>query len=637
MSVIESHRNHQPRLLFFYGLFGLMLVVLTVGLGYRQLIRSASYSERERLQNQRRVLVPGPRGNIYDREGTLLVGNRPRFAAVIFLSDPEIRMAFRSEYIRLVRDLRDREIPLAGRDLETEARVTVIQVYLDQLNRILNRGASIDSRKLNRHFAQQPLLPFTILDDLEPEEFALLVEQIPVESPIQVYSEPTRYYPYGSSAAHTLGYVVSGLDLPESDLPGKDLTTFISKGTFGRNGLEKAFDTLLQGETGGEIWIVDPAGFQVERIRRELPVQGNPLTTSLDIDLQTVGENAFGDRQGALVALDVHTGEVLAMVSKPDYDLNDLTPFISREVFARINDEGAWLNRAAQGLYPPGSIFKVLTAIAGIRAGVINENSTALCTGYLRVGGRNFPCHNRRGHGEVNLSDALRVSCNVFFYKYGLETGIDNISAEARRFGLDQQTGIEIPSEATAMIVPSREWKKEHQNMPWFPGDTANTSIGQGFFRVTPLQMACVAASLARNQTRTTPTLLRTLPESVRSVPASQPIGIDPRLYAMVIDGMEQAAQIGTARLAKIPGIRMAAKTGTAQVRTPEGTLELAWFMAFAPIENPEIAIALVVVGEEPDESNGGGLIAGPVAKQVLQRYFEKHPQPGTLQLAGSR
>jgi len=634
MSVIESHRNQKPRLLFFYGLFAAMFVVLGLGLAYRQLIRSAAYSESERLQNQRRILIPGPRGNIYDREGKLLVGNRPRFAAVLFLSDPEIRKGFRAEYLRLVRDLRARGEPLTGRGLETEARVSVIHTYLDQLNAIIKRGATVDGRKLNRHFAQQPLLPYTLLDDLEPEEFALLIEQLPVESPIQIYSSPTRYYPYGSSAAHTLGYVVSGLDLPETDLPGKDLTTFISKGTFGRNGLERTFDHLLQGQTGGEIWIVDPAGFQVERVRRKLPVQGNPLNTSLDIDLQIVGEQAYGDRQGALVALDVKTGEVLAMVSKPDYDLNDLTPYISREVFRHIDEEGAWLNRAAQGLYPPGSLFKVITAIAGLRAGVITPESTAICNGYFQVGGRRFPCHNRHGHGEVYLRDAIRVSCNVFFYKYGIETGIDRLSAEARRFGLDSQTGIEIPSEASAMIVPSRIWKKEHQNMPWFPGDTANTSIGQGFFRVTPLQMACVVASLARNQTRTRPTLLRRLPEEVPSMPGNQAIGLDPTLYHLLIDGMEQAAQLGTARLAKIPGIRIAAKTGTAQVRTPRGTLELAWFMAFAPIQDPQVALALVVVGEEPDESNGGGMIAGPIAKKVLQRYFEKHPQPGNFRLA---
>ena len=170
--------------------------------------------------------------------------------------------------------------------------------------------------------------------------------------------------------------------------------------------------------------------------------------------------------------------------------------------------------------------------------------------------------------------------------------------------------------------------------MPWFPGDTANTSIGQGFFRITPLQMACVVASLARNQTRTRPTLLRRLPDEVPPIPGNQAIGLDPALFNLVLEGMEQAAQLGTARLAKIPGVRIAAKTGTAQVRTPRGTLELAWFMAFAPIQDPEIALALVVVGEEPDQSNGGGLIAGPIAKQVLQRYFEKHPQPGDYRVA---
>ena len=634
MSVIETHRNKKPRLLFFYGLFAAMFVVLALGLAYRQLLHSATYSERERLQNQRRILVPGPRGDIFDREGTLLVGNRPRFAAALFLSDPDIRKAFRAEYIRLVRDLRDHKLPLTGQDLETDARVAVIQVYLDLLNTIINRGATVDGGKLNRHFTQQPLLPFTLLDDLESEEFALLIEQLPVESPIQIFSSPTRYYPYGSSAAHTLGYVASGLDLPESTLPGRDLTTFISKGTFGRNGLERTFDGLLQGQTGGEIWIVDPAGFQVERIRRELPIQGTALNTSLDVDLQTAGEQAYGDRQGALVALDVKTGEILAMVSKPDYDLNDLTPYISHDVFRRIEDEGAWLNRATQGLYPPGSIFKIITAIAGLRVGAITAESTAICTGSFKVGKRRFPCHNRIGHGEVDLRDAIRVSCNVFFYKYGLKTGIDNLSAEARRFGLDRQTGIEIPSEASAMLVPSRAWKEENRNMPWFPGDTANTAIGQGFVRVTPLQMACVVASIARNQTRTQPTLLHRLPDEVRPIPENQAIGLDQAFYNLLIEGMEQAAQLGTARLAKIPGIRIAAKTGTAQVSTPRGTLELAWFMAFGPVQNPEIALALVVVGEEPDESNGGGLIAGPIAKQVLGCYFKKHPQPGNYQLA---
>ena len=170
--------------------------------------------------------------------------------------------------------------------------------------------------------------------------------------------------------------------------------------------------------------------------------------------------------------------------------------------------------------------------------------------------------------------------------------------------------------------------------MPWFPGDTANTSIGQGFFRVTPLQMACLVASVARKETRTQPTLLRRLPDEAPSIPENQAIGLDEVLFNLLLEGMEQAAQLGTARLAKISGIRIAAKTGTAQVGTPDGTLELAWFMAFGPIQNPEIAVALVVVGEEPDQSNGGGLIAGPIAKQVLQHYFDKHPQPGNYQLA---
>jgi penicillin-binding protein 2 len=626
--MLESHVNTDPRLRFFYGVVMLLMLWLTIGLGYRQLFGQETYSEREKLQSQRRILIPGPRGDIFDREGRLLVGNRPRFSAVIYLSDRHVRSEFRREYIRVVREARDRKEPIQREGLEAQVRAGVVQRYLDDINQLAGRADTVDSAVLDRHFQRQPLLPFPLADDLTPEQFARLLEQIPVGSPLQLQCGATRYYPFGSAASHTLGYVVSSLDLPEANVPGRELTTFASRGSFGRNGLERRFDPVLQGETGGEIWIVDPAGFQVERVEFQAPVKGQDLVTSLDVDLQMVAERAFGQRRGALAALDVETGEVLALVSKPDYDLNDLTPFIPRTVFNRINEDGAWLNRAAQGLYPPGSTFKIISAIAGLRVGAFTPEAKVNCTGYYQVAGRRFPCHNRRGHGEVDLREALRASCNVYFYHFGLATGADNIAAEARRFNLHQATGVELPFETRGMLVPDTKWKRETIGESWFPGDTANFSIGQGFLRNSPLQIAAAVASFARNESVTRPTLLRRSAAEVPAAAGNAPLGLSESDRQAIIEGMERAVESGTARMTRLPNIRIAAKTGTAQVRTAQGTLELAWFVAFAPVENPTIAVALVVEGREPDEANAGGLIAAPIGRQVLERYFAKHPLP---------
>ena len=291
--IVESYKPQQPRILFFHFLVAGMVLVLTSGLAYRQISRSGEYDERERLQNQRRVLVPGPRGNIYDRSGRLLVGNRPRFAVTLALD--ELRREFRAEYINVVRRYREGEeaglIAPADRPsadhLEQIARAQVVQRYLDQVNRLLGCDEKVDVRDLERHFQQQLLLPYILLDDLRPEEYARLIEQLPVQSPLQVYTSSTRYYPYGSAAAHTLGFIGLSDIVSSEEVPGDDLRTYAFKSTIGRDGLELRFDERLQGETGGAIYRVDPAGFPVNQpLRQHLSVQGRDLATSLDIDLQ---------------------------------------------------------------------------------------------------------------------------------------------------------------------------------------------------------------------------------------------------------------------------------------------------------------------------------------------------------------
>jgi len=636
--LIETHSARNPRLLFFHGIIVGMVLLLVGGLVYRQLFKSVLYNERERLQNQRRVIFPGPRGNIYDRDGSVLVGNRPRFSVVLDLA--RLRGEFRTEYKKIERNYStmDRAERPTPEQLERIARSSVAQRYLDKLNFILNRNETVRIPELNRHVNQTLLLPYVLLDDLAPEEYARLIERLPVASPLQVYTSSTRYYPYNSAAAHTLGFIGADSNPEAEDFGDEDLLTFKMKGSSGRTGLEKVFDEQLQGETGGAVYRVDPAGYKVDRpIEQRRPVQGHNITTSLDIDLQLAAEEAIGDRTGAAVALDVRTGEVLVLASKPDYDLNSFVPRLSSEAALKIESEGAWFNQAISGAYPPGSTFKIVTTIAGLRSDALIPNQIiANCTGRVMVGNRVFTCDNGIGHhGEQDLAHAIGDSCDIYFYEAGRLIGPELIAAEARRFHLDQRTGIELAGETTRMLIPDPAWKQRTQKEAWFPGDTANMAIGQGAIDVTPLQMACFAASVARNETYTKPTLLH---DPLAPVQHTESIGLTPAQRATLLEGLEGCTTYGTGHYLttiaslRIPGVRIAGKTGTAQKRVRQGdkvgTINCAWFICFAPLEKPEIAIAVMLEGDRIDESYGGGFNAAPVADSILKKYFEKRSQP---------
>ncbi len=629
---IETHSARNPRLLFFHGAVVFMVLLLVGGLIYRQLFHTELYSERERLQNQRRIIIPGPRGNILDREGRILVGNRPRFSVVLNLA--ELRGELRTETSRIIHNYRDydkADRPDAD-ELAHIARVSVAQRYLDKVNFILGREESVRMDDLSRHFSQSLLLPYVLLDDLSPEEYARLIEHLPVNSPLQVYTSSTRNYPYGSAASHVLGYTGVNDDPVAEDFPGEDLLTFKMKGAFGRDGLEKEFDEHLEGESGGAIYRVDPAGYKESKPFEQRPVQGHNLTTSLDIDLQTTAEEAIGDQTGVAIALDVHTGEVLVLASKPDFDLNKFVPRLSSEAAKEIEDAGAWVDQAISGAYPPGSTFKIVTTIAGLRSGAITpDRIIADCEGSVRIGNKTFYCDNGEGrHGELKLPAAIATSCDIYYYEAGRLTTPERIAEEARRFHLDQKTGIELPGETGRMLIPDPAWKQEKQNEKWFPGDTANMAIGQGFVLVSPLGMACFAASVARNELYTKPTLLHDPNAPKQHAP---PIGLTPGERAALLEGMEGCTTFGTASiitkpLYKIPGVRIAGKTGTAQKRVTRdgktGNINYAWFICFAPLENPEVAVAVMIEGNEVGESTAGGLYSAPIANKILAKYFEK-------------
>ena len=386
---------------------------------------------------------------------------------------------------------------------------------------------------------------------------------------------------------------------------------------------------MSRGSSGSEIWRVDPLGFQNTRLEQITPKQGTNLITSIDINLQLAAETALGERAGAAIALDIHSGEVLTLVSHPDYNPNELSPFIPRKTFETINERGAWLNRAIQLSYPPGSTFKLITSIAGLRNASIDAQTAHNCQGIQRVGNRAFRCHAHYGHGVTDLPAAIERSCNVFYYRTGLAIGIDVLSAEAERFGLNQKTGIELPFETGRLVVPSKTWKRQQEIGGWMPGDTANTAIGQGFLLQTPLQMATVIASIARGETRTQPTLRALSHQDAQRVEhGGESIGLTPTQTRLLWEGMERVVgPDGTGRLIQIDGFRIAGKTGTADFRAHGKEVNLAWFVGFAPVQNPQIAVAVMIEGTRENQNYQGGSTAGPLAKDIFLQFIKHYPE----------
>jgi penicillin-binding protein 2 len=645
MRTFDFHKGFNFRLALLVGLVAGASLTLIMGLVWRQLIAAQPYEAIERRQTERRIILPGPRGAIYDRHGRLLVGNRPHYSAAVYLDD--LRPDFRKTYSKMIRAERkrlafeqqsrnpkfsDTETPPPAPDyhaIQWEARLHVIQKQLDHIQAITGLKKELSRKKIIRHYNEKRLLPLRLVEDLSPQHYAQLIDQITVSSPIKIHTSTARYYPYKRAAAHTLGYVLE-IDPDRSKFEASELKTFTFKAKQGKTGLEHAFNASLSGTAGTEIWRVDPLGFQDTRLQQSIPQQGSDLITSLDIDLQLAAETALGSRAGAAVAVDIHSGEILALASKPDYNLNELSPYIPQSTFNAINEQGAWLNRAVQLAYPPGSTFKLITSIAGLASGLIDlDNCEVNCTGSYRVGNRKFHCHARHGHGVTDLAKAIETSCNVFYYEHGLKIGIDRISQTAKLFGLHQPTGIELPYETQRIVVPSKEWKRAQIGAGWVPGDTANTAIGQGYLLVTPLQMAACIASIARGETRTQLTLQAMSPDSLKVLQhGGRALPLNAQQKAQLWAGMQRVVgPNGTGRIVQIKDFPIAGKTGTADFRAHGQEVNLAWFIGFAPANNPQIAVAVMVEGTLASHSYHGGSTAGPIAKDIFLEYIEKYPE----------
>jgi penicillin-binding protein 2 len=586
--IYEDLRVVQARL----GVMQFVVLSLVTGLmaffWYLQVLRGRHYRDLAENNRSRLVNIAAPRGPLLDRNGRVLVENRPSFNLVL---TPEHSEDLDATIVRLGRVLQMGEAQIRERIARRGATFRRVVVKSDATAEDV---ATIEARRLE--------LP---------------------ETGVEVV--PLRSYPLAEAAAHALGRVG---EVTERQLQTAEFAGFEPGDLVGQAGIESQYNRSLTGRDGFRRVVVNSRGLEVDTAEREPPVDGPSLTLTLDMDLQKAMERAFAGRPGSAVALDPETGEILAINSTPAYDPNDFTSGVDATIWdgLRKDPETPLVNRVIQGQYAPGSLFKVVMALAALQEGVITPSTTFYCPGYLSIYNTVFRCHKAAGHGVMDVHRALTQSCNVFFYQVGVRLEIERIARYARLMGLGDLTGVDLPHEATGLI-PDPQWKKRVQRANWFAGETVSVAIGQGQVTVTPLQMARVAAMVANGGRLVRPHLVRAVGGASVPQETSVVVGLKPEVLAVVRDGMWAVVnEHGTAWRTELPGLDVCGKTGSAQVvahsRFARGGVTHAmiphgWFIGFAPKEHPRIAMAVMV-----EHGGSGGEAAVPVARQILEEFF---------------
>ena len=562
-------------------------------------LRTLSENNRVRLKR-----VSATRGLIYDRTGQLLVENRPSFDVVMVPEDA-----------RHPQDVLSR----LGGFLQQE--------MADARQALASASAS-----------HRPPFENVVLRRDVDWDTLVAVETRQIELPgVSMLIGPRRNYLYGTLAAPLLGYVG---EVNVDELARR--TGYQMGDTIGKYGLEKFWEERLRGENGGQQIEVDAFGRKL-RVLDEVPeVPGENIHLTLDLGLQHTAEQAMGDHEGSIVVLNPADGAVLAMVSKPAFDPNLFATGITEDAWrSLINDPLHPLNnKAIQGQYPPGSTFKIVVATGALEENIINPFQRIFCRGSLHFGNREFRCWKKGGHGWVNLHEAIVGSCDVYFYQVGSRLGVDGIAEYAKRYGLGQVTEIALDDEKAGRI-PTTQWKRQRYGEPWYPGETLSVAVGQGYVTATPLQMANLIAMVAAGGVRHRPHYIAKLATPDQEPPnAAQlddrvtKLGVRAstlsQLQAALRDVVE--SERGTGKKARVEGIEVAGKTGTSQtvrlktdkkvnqLLLPREQRDHAWFVAFAPFNAPEVAVACLI----EHAGGGGGAMAAPVVQQVLSYYFAR-------------
>ena len=572
---------------------------------YNLQISNYNYYLEESLGNQMRLLPITPiRGKIFDRNGKLIAGNQLSYK---FTLTPE-----------------------------KTKNISKTLLLLKKYNFINDKDIDIFNKN-KKHYKKFHSIPLKYkLNEKQIAKFLVSNQFIGVD--IEFYFQ--RIYPYNDSSVHVIGYV-SKMNKEDKDFYNKE--DYLGTSFVGKAGIEKQYELLLHGKNGRKQIERNVTGRVVSTKIIQKTKKGSDLYLSIDLDLQKKAESLLKGKRGAIVAIDVQNGEVLAMVSTPIYNPNWFINGISHKNYKKLrtSKDIPQLNRAIQGLYPPGSTIKPMVALAGLEQGIITSHTKTLCPGYFKLKNvkRKFNDWKHNGHGEVDVISSIAQSCDVFFYELADKMGIDNLHDGLRPFNFGEKTGIDLPGERGG-ILPSKAWKKLNKKEPWYRGETLIAGIGQGFITVSPLQLAVATAALANKGVIIQPKILKsiraygkTIKEIKKSTRKQIPIK-DIHNWEEVITGMTQAvyAPQGTARrLNKNLNYTLAGKTGTAQVfgldaeeqyiaeNLDERLRDHALFTGFAPIKNPKIAIAVIV-----ENAGSGSLKAAPLAKKLLDLYFEK-------------
>jgi penicillin-binding protein 2 len=592
-----------------YVILSFAFLSLGARLIYLQIFHGARYtflSENNRIRLKR---VPGTRGMVLDRQGQLLVDSRPSFDLFFVPEDS---------------DAPEDTLRLLARHLKWDES-GLLKTFEDNKSR-----PAFDEITLGRDVEWSTIV-------------AVETHQLDLPG-VTLRARPRRNYADGPAVAHVLGYL--------GEINQKQLKTFKDRGygigdEIGQYGLERYWEEILHGQSGGQQVEVDALGRRVRVLHEVNDVPGYTVHLTLDRQLQQTAFEALGGKQGTIVAIDVNNGGILALVSTPAFDPNNFARGIKSEEWRTlIQDRLRPLsNRSTQGQYPPGSTFKIVMSIAALEEGVIDPEASISDPGYFPFGNRNFRDWKEGGHGSVNLHRAIVISCDTYFYQLGPKLGIDRIAKWARAFGLGEKSGIALDDERGGTI-PDTAWKMKRYRQPWFPGETVSVAIGQGYVTVTPLQLANMMAAVANGGKLYRPRLVSKVesvdgtkvreygPELIRT------IELKPDTLKRVQAALADVVKAGTGGMARSSIVDIAGKTGTAQVVEMKGgyvkseqltyfNRDHAWFVSYAPVENPQIAIAVLI-----EHGGHGGDAAAPMAKKVFEKFIERQKQATDKQQA---
>ncbi|WP_199456193.1 MULTISPECIES: penicillin-binding protein 2 [unclassified Marinobacter] len=614
---VAERRLFQRRALVMLVLVMLALGGLLARMYQLQIVEHEIYttlSDKNRVQVQS---VPPPRGLVYDRNNLLLAENRPVFSLTLV---PE----------------------RIGSMDETLARLTeILSISDEDIERF--------QRRLNE--PRRPFQEIPLSYDLNEEEIARMAVHRHRFPGVEVKAELVRYYPHSELTAHALGYVGR---INRNELQRIDPVNYAGTNYIGKSGVERFYEKVLHGKVGYQHVETNARGRILRVLERENPVPGEDLQLHLDLRLQRKAHELLEGRRGAIIAIEPATGGILALASVPGFDANKFVTGISVKDYRDLSEsiDKPLFNRALRGQYPPGSTIKPMMAVAALDSGVTTRERTIWDPGYfqLKESGRRYRDWKRTGHGWVDLMDSVAESCDVYFYQIGVEMGVDVMYDYLSRFGFGEDATLDVAG-ALSGLLPSRDWKRAVRSEPWYPGDSVNMSIGQGFFLATPLQLATATALIANRGEWVEPRLLKDI-RGDRPVeeflPASthKPLDLkNPDDWEYVVDTMEEVMHgtRGTARGAAAgASYRMAGKTGTAQVfslgedeeydaeEIRERLRDHALFVGFAPTDDPKIAVAIIV-----ENGGGGSSVAAPVARGLFDAWLEEFPTAEAAQVVG--